>query len=393
MSLARYSARELAHHPLRTALGLLGVAVATAMLVDMLMLGGGIERSFGDLLASRGYELRIAPRGTLPFDTETLIPGFGELERRIEAEPGVVAVAPVLAANLWLERPAAGDRPLRVFALGIDPERQGVLRIVDGRAPRSGEVLLSSETADLSGLAVGDRLRIARPGALGTGGRSARYRVAGTAAFVYASREERPLAMPIEDLRALVGAPDRVSFAMVALDEGADPAHVAGRLGGALPRVEVVTVGGLVERTRRRLSYFRQLAAILGTVSLFVTVLLVGTLMAVSINERYGTIAALRAIGISRGSILAAFAAESLVLCALGGLAGVGLGLLTAGWLESILSDFPGLPRAVRFFVLRPGRLAAAYGILLASGALAALVPACRAVRLEIATTLHAEEP
>ena len=44
----------------------LGVAVAAALLLDMVMLSGGIERSFGELLRSRGYQLRISPLGTLP---------------------------------------------------------------------------------------------------------------------------------------------------------------------------------------------------------------------------------------------------------------------------------------------------------------------------------------
>jgi len=38
----RYSARELLRHPARSLLAVLGVAVACAMLLDMLMLGGGL---------------------------------------------------------------------------------------------------------------------------------------------------------------------------------------------------------------------------------------------------------------------------------------------------------------------------------------------------------------
>ena len=152
-------------------------------------------------------------------------------------------------------------------------------------------------------------------------------------------------------------------------------------------------MGQLVETAARRLSYFRQLAAILGTVSLVVTTLLIGTIMAISINDRYGTIAALRAIGISKRSIVAAFLVESLLLCVLAAAVGLGLGLLVAGQLERILSDFPGLPSAIRFFVFEPDRLAwAAAGVLLA-GVGAALVPAIRAMNAPIAATLHREEP
>ncbi len=65
--------KSLGRHPLRTALSLAGIAVASAMLLDMVMLSGGIEKSFSDLLLARGYHIRLTPKGTLPFDTEATI--------------------------------------------------------------------------------------------------------------------------------------------------------------------------------------------------------------------------------------------------------------------------------------------------------------------------------
>jgi putative ABC transport system permease protein len=180
---------------------------------------------------------------------------------------------------------------------------------------------------------------------------------------------------------------------MVRLIDGENPDSVAAALRLRYPELQIASVGQLVETAARRLSYFRQLAAILGTVSLVVTTLLIGTIMAISINDRYGTIAALRAIGISKRSIVAAFVVESLLLCVLAAAVGLGLGLVVAGQLERILSDFPGLPSAIRFFVFEPDRLAwAAAGVLLA-GVGAALVPAIRAMNAPIAATLHREEP
>ncbi len=389
--LARYSFRELAHRPLRTLLALAGVSVATAMLVDMLMLAGGIERSFGELLESRGYEIRVSPKGTLPFDTEATIAGHAGLRDSLLAVPGVGGAAPLLAASVSLAADP-GD-PVRALALGIDPLEQGVLRLTDGRPPERGEILMTAEAAARLGVALGDAVRLSMSTSLGVGAPSDRFVVSGTAEFLYASRRELPVALPLEDLQRLAGAPDRVSFLMLRTAPGVDPDETAASVRRALPRVETVAVAGLVAQASRRLSYFRQLALILGTVSLGVTALLVGTIMAVSISERQGIIAALRAIGISRLSILRALTAESVVLCGAAGLLGLGLGVVVAAYLETILSDFPGLPSAVRFFVLRPERLVTAYVVLLATGAVAALIPAWRATQLEIAGTLHADEP
>ena len=67
--------KSLGRQPLRTALSLAGIAVASAMLLDMVMLSGGIDQSFSDLVLRRGYQIRLTPKGTLPFDTEATMAG------------------------------------------------------------------------------------------------------------------------------------------------------------------------------------------------------------------------------------------------------------------------------------------------------------------------------
>src|SRR5207244_7602335 len=51
--------RSLGRQPLRTGLSLAGIAVTAAMLLDMIMLSGGIDKSFTDLLLGRGYQIRL----------------------------------------------------------------------------------------------------------------------------------------------------------------------------------------------------------------------------------------------------------------------------------------------------------------------------------------------
>lgn len=400
----RYALRELWHHRLRTLLAVVGVTVSTAMLVDMLMLGSGLETSFERLLSSRGYALRVAPRGTLPFDTEALIVGYRSLEDSLLAVDGVEGVAPLLGASVELRPGGGGDiaggspggdearPPLRAFAVGIAPREQGVVRVVAGELPDEGSALLGAETAAELGAGVGDSITLAVPGALGVAGRSVRLRVTGLGEFLYASRDQRTLAVELGTLQVLTTREDRISFAMLRAAPGRDPDEIREAVERAVPRVETVTVAGLVERAGARLSYFRQLAWILGTVAVIVTALLVGTIAAVSIGERIGTIAALRAIGVSRASLLRALALESVALSGTAAGLGLGLGVLTARWLENVLADFPGLPEAIRFFVLEPSAVAMAFGTVVGVGAMASLVPAWRAASLDIARTLHMEE-
>ena len=395
--LARNSIRELRHRPLRTLLTVAGVAVATALLADMLMLGGGIRRSFGDLLESRGYELRVSPKGTLPFDTEATISGFAGMRNGIAKVPGVERIAPVLALSAGVEVEGggtAGSRDAtRTLVLGLDPDNRGLYDLVEGDAPGRGEVLMDARLAEALGGGPGDTLRLATASGIAAWGMSASARVSGTGDFAFATARDMPLAMPLEDLQRLAGLDDRISFAMIRLRDGYEPESVRDGVAAAAPRAEVVTLAGISDRLDERLSYFRQLAAILASVSLFVAALLIGTISAVSMSERLGIIAAARAIGVSRRRIVGDLAAESVVLCAVGGGIGIALAVVVAGYLESILAGLPGLPVAVRFFVLKPDSLAAAYGLVIASGAVAGLIPALAATRHEAIALLHREEP
>jgi putative ABC transport system permease protein len=153
----------------------------------------------------------------------------------------------------------------------------------------------------------------------------------------------------------------------------------------------VNSVADLVKYFRQRLVYFRQLSYILGTMSLIVTVLLVTTLLTITVNERLGEIATLRAIGVSRGTVVRQVLIEGSALTLAGSALGILLGLATARYLDSILTTFPGLPAAFSFFVPRRESLTTAGLVLLVTGALAGLYPAWLAARAPIAATLRAE--
>src|SRR5215213_4170802 len=91
---------SLRRHRARTVLAVLGVAVSAAMLLDMVMLSSGMRESFRGLLLSQGFQLRVSPKGTLPFDTEATIREADSLVALLRARPSVDAVSPVLGGQL-----------------------------------------------------------------------------------------------------------------------------------------------------------------------------------------------------------------------------------------------------------------------------------------------------
>ncbi|MFL5492720.1 MAG: ABC transporter permease, partial [Gemmatimonadales bacterium] len=120
-------------------------------------------------------------------------------------------------------------------------------------------------------------------------------------------------------------------------------------------------------------------------------VLLIATLLTITVNERLGEIATLRAIGISRATVVREVLLQGVSLTAIGSVLGIVLGLATARYLDSILTSFPGLPAAFSFFVPRRESLFRAALVLLLTGSLSALYPAWLASRTAIAAVLRAE--
>ena len=387
------AARNLARHRVRNTLAGLGIAVAAALLLDMVMLAGGMERSFERMLLSRGFQIRLAPKGTLPFDTEATFPSGAELSRALRADPRVGAAGAVLGGALFTR---AGDSLIPLAGLGVEPEGQGLYELDRGADLAPGDttgIVIGASVAARTGWRIGDTVLL-------SGGadpqvarvRERRVTVRGVVHWLYESRGERTVGVTLPLIRALTGRTgDRVSMIMVKVARDADVEPVAADIRRLHPGVEVNSVATLIARFRTRLTYFRQLSLILGTISLFVGVLLVSTLLTITVNERMGEIATLRAIGVSRAGIVRRVLAEGALLSLAGNGLGLVLGLATARYLDGILTTFPGLPAAISFFVPEGGAVLRAALALLAAGTLAGAWPAWRAARAPIAATLREE--
>jgi ABC-type lipoprotein release transport system permease subunit len=218
-------------------------------------------------------------------------------------------------------------------------------------------------------------------------------RVVGRARFIYMAAEQKGAALPIATLRAMQGreAEKPVSIAMIRVRPGQDVAEESAALQRLLPRVTVISTAEALQQVDERMSYFRQLAVILGAVSLVVGFLLVTTLVTVSVNERIGEISVMRAIGVRRWRVVAQILLESSVIMLVASPIGLALGLVTARWLNSILARFPGLPERIDFFLFQPSAAWTALGLLALSGILAGVYPSWRGASQPIATTLREE--
>jgi putative ABC transport system permease protein len=384
---------SLRRHSTRTLLAILGVAVAAAMLLDMVMMSTGLRESFRELLLSRGFQLRLAPKGTLPFDTDATIEDVNGIVARLRTNPQIITISPVLGATIHI--PIRG-KVVTSSALGIDPSVQGDYGIISGSDPIAADAIaVNDEFVRATGVKVGDTIDVAsgyNP-QLRTYAGTRRLVVSGRVKFLYGAANQLATAMRLGTLQEM-GGPSRANDAslfMIKVRDDAQVENVRAWVEREIPTVSALSIATALAQVDQRLSYFRQLALILGTVSLFVGFLLVTTLVTVSVNERIGEITVMRALGVSRMHVVQQIVLEGVVITLAGAIAGLGLGLITARYLNGILSSFPGLPVAIDFFLFQPKAAWTALGLLSLSGIAAGVYPSFRAASLPIATTLREE--
>jgi putative ABC transport system permease protein len=384
---------SLIRHRSRTLLAVLGVAIAAAMLLDMVMLATGMRESFRELLLSRGFEIRLAPKGTLPFDTDATIAGVGAITEILRKNPDIREISPVMGGSIHV---AVGSSYVSGSVLGIDPSVQGDYQLLSGRDPTTANDIVANDyLLGRLGARIGDTINVATGYDPQTRTYSGQRKlvITGRVKFIYGAAEQSSSAMRRETLESMSDASrrDRASLFMVKVRKGADAERVRDWIEAQLPNVTAISIATAIAQVDARLSYFRQLAIILGAVSLFVGFLLVTTLVTVSVNERAGEIAVMRAIGVSKAHVIQQIVIEGVAISLAGALLGLGLGLVTARYLNAILSAFPGLPMAIDFFLFQPRAAWSALGLLILSGIGAGVYPAWRAASLPIAESLRRE--
>lgn len=388
----------LRRHPARTVLAVLGIAVAAALLLDMVMLATGMRESFRSLLLTRGYQLRVSPKGTLPFDSEATIDGATAIVAALRANPDITAVSPALGTTLALP----GQAFPSVFTLGLEADVQGDYVLEAGRdmpvtaGPSAPLPAVVNHTFLVrTGKRLGDTLTVAAgiDAQLRTAARNRVVVLTGEGRFFYVPAETPVMALPLPDVRTLLGPEyrDRMSVAMAEsrLGDSVSVEAVRSWIATTQPRVTAISTETAIRQVEERLSYFRQLAFVLGAISLGIGFLLVATLVTLSVNERRGEIAVLRAIGTQKGGVLRQVLLEGFMLSGAGITGGLFLGLITAKWLNGILRDFPGLPAAFDFFLWSPEAAWKSLALLLVSGTLAGLLPAWRAASIPIIRSLR----
>ena len=163
------------------------------------------------------------------------------------------------------------------------------------------------------------------------------FHVAAVAEFPFDTPEAAGAATTAANLAEACGGADarRANFLLVA--SRGDPTTTVADITRARPDLRAITNEEVVGRLQAvGFTYFTQISTVLTTITVSFALLLITVLLTVSVNQRLGEIAALRALGFSQRRVAADVLCESGLIVGIGGILSLPLGaLLATGWTRS----------------------------------------------------------
>lgn len=324
----------------------------------------------------RGYgaNLIVVPAaGSTVLSTSVM----GEIEALLPGDD-VVGFAPYRYANVVLNQ-----QP--VLAAGTDVEGSRLVSpywSLTGEWPLAdGELLLGRDVAEVIAAEPGDRIVVEGQDASGADV-AEEFIVSG---LVQTGGAEDAMAlMSLADLELLLdsaGELDLIEYSIASDEQSLG--SLADRIGQAIPSATAEPVRRLAQSEASVLGTLRSLVYLVTAVVLALTLICVWTTMIAVVAERRREIGLRKALGAENRSIVLEFLGEGLLIGALGGIVGAGLGFAFA---QLVSVNVFG-----RGITLVPSLAAVTVAVSIVVTGLACLAPVRRATEVDPATVLRGE--
>lgn len=427
----------LRRRPARTALGGLGIGLATALVLALLSLSAGIEASAGRLAVESGVDLIATSANTTLTSAEfPPVVGAHQLpEGFARSDPNVASVSPWLVSDLVYANASlyeaanrspsgvalpSGWQPTGAGSVGWIPANNAALQtpsIVSGRAlsapndphyangsyrgPVVDEVVLDQGLAAV--LHVGPGATVwasarspAAPAELrGWFANATAFRVVGISGPFWLIPSALLGYFYLSELQSVIGGlavtQDEASVVLVHLTDPGAPARDQSAIASAFPSLTVLTLGNVLGAVNHIVDLYRTFGTLIGAIGVAIAVLFTSTVLLMSVEDRSREIALLRAVGYSRRLIGGYVLEEALLLSTLGLVLGLPIGIgLGAGLNLALGRLVSSLPSGFSFVSFDASVLAGGLVEVLTIGVVAAGLPIVRALRLPIAEELRA---
>ncbi|HEX5000473.1 MAG TPA: FtsX-like permease family protein [Terriglobia bacterium] len=343
--------------PVRTAVSVLAVAIEVTLILVISGLASGMVGESARRIAGIGADIMLQPPHAsvlLSFNSSVMPQKLGDKLLEIE---GIKAVAPVLVQingqggleQVWGLDPASFD----TVSGGFHYQQGAAFSSPD-------EIVVDDWYASAKKVKIGDRVEILNE----------KLRIAGIIDHGKGAR----IVMGLRAAQERTGSIDKASIFFIKLNNPSDYPAVAARLKEVLPEYTVINLPEYESlMTPDHLPGLSEFLQVVSFIAVSIGVLVIFLSMYTSITERTREIGVLRSLGSSKGVIVGLILEESVALCAIGAVAGLGLSYLVG---RGIIMAFPTL--SVNF---TPGWITTALVLAILSGVIGSLYPSYKAAR------------
>lgn len=377
------------------------VALGVAFLTGTLVLGDTLNRNFDRLFTDAATGTDVVVRNATAVDPssapdenrglidDSLVAGVRAVPGVENAEGQIVGYGSLLGRD---GNAIGGNGPPREAGSWIGTAALNPYRLVEGRAPRTGdEVVINRGAAKSGNLHVGDTTTVQTPDPV-------TVKIVGIATFGTADGLGMTTwtAFTLASAQNHIGhASGKVSTILVKAEPGVSSDVLRARIAAQLPSSVQAITGAQLTQARINdiassfLDMLRAFMTVFAVIALIVATLTINNTFSIVVAQRTGELALLRAVGASRRQVRLSVSLEAALVGSVAAVIGAAGGLGIAALLKGVFNAFGGALPAGGLEV-RPLSLVVGVVVGVVVTLIAAQVPARRAAAIPPVAALRA---
>jgi putative ABC transport system permease protein len=331
--------KNLRRKRVRSLLTLVGIALSAWVLVSLLGFNHGYEASLNKDINNMGFELMLMAKGC-PYEAATMMLKGGtglkyikeSFMEDIAKEPEVEKAFPMLMSAVF--DPNKGESGGIAGYFGVEAksfsELKPSLKFRQGNwftDVNAYEAVMGYEAAELEQREVGDKILMPE--------KNVEFKVVGILDRT-GTQDDGTIFVPLKTLQKIFGRTDELTTIGIKLKKGVDSTRLEERL-YKLPDVQVVSLTQVKDTIMGLISTAKVMVLSIAIIAILIAMVGVINTILMSVHERFQEIGILKTIGAMPWDIFKLIWIETLILCAIGGVLGVGLALILSKATEILI--------------------------------------------------------
>ncbi len=376
----------------RTLLTMVGITLSSWVLVSLLGFNRGYENALNHDIENMGYQLMVMAKGC-PYEAATMMLQGGKGLRympqsmvdNITKEPGVDKVTPILMQAFF--DPNKGESGGIAGYFGVEsssfPTMKPFLRFRQGgwfKSDNAAEAVMGFEAAELEQREVGDMTLVPE--------KNVQLKVVGILERT-GSQDDGTTFVPLRTLQKIAET-DLITTIGIKVRKDADVAKLESRL-YQLPDVQVVSFSQVKQTIMKLISTARVMVMSIAIIAILIAMVGVINTVLMSVLERRQEIGILKTMGAMPSDIFRLVWTETLILCGIGGLAGIAVAFASARATDILVRRVLPYSPSGGLVTIDAGLAAISLCVIVGVGLLSGLYPAWQAGRVRPLESIRGE--